>query len=392
MGTELPPGANLAAIRLEHQLTQYQLARAARVSPSLLSKIEVGDRTLTPATAKQVARALGVTTEEVMGASPVSSGHTHDLASLEAAMRDYDIPDRGQVDAVEVAARIIKANDLRGEVKVDDLLKTLPNLLRQTTTFAVRANSVVAWEALADVYSIVYWVAARHRWRLLAELAVARQQWAVSQHASPVSVAVAQRDRAGTYLNFGSVEQGLAVVDRAIGEAQSSLSGQERAFAVGILNLRGMTLAGRLDDKKEAKREVSRHMKSVETMAEEFGDDQTIHGLSHGPKNNATHILATHVDMGRPKDALKVADRADDFLVGLPPTRVAPTHINTARAKLDVGDRDGALDSLTEAWTVAPEMAKIHPMGREVFRVAASLHRRSNPKLMRLSELSGIDV
>ncbi|WP_223184628.1 hypothetical protein [Streptomyces sp. CBMA152] len=69
---------------------------------------------------------------------------------------------------------------------------------------------------------------------------------------------------------------------------------------------------------------------------------------------------------------------------------MAPTYINAARARLDIGDRDGALENLSMAWAVAPQFARIHPMGREVFRVLSSLHRRSNPELLRLSKLSGI--
>ncbi|MGG7568900.1 hypothetical protein [Streptomyces sirii] len=74
----------------------------------------------------------------------------------------------------------------------------------------------------------------------------------------------------------------------------------------------------------------------------------------------------------------------------LPPTQVALTHINYARAQLDIGDRDGALESLSIAWSVAPQMDRIHPMGREVFRVVSSLHLRGNAKLMKHPKLSGI--
>ncbi|CAM5471629.1 hypothetical protein SABIM44S_02727 [Streptomyces abikoensis] len=63
-----------------------------------------------------------------------------------------------------------------------------------------------------------------------------------------------------------------------------------------------------------------------------------------------------------------------------------------ARAQLDVGDRDGALENLSRAWDVAPQMARIHPMGREVSRVVTSLHRRGNPECLRLSRLSGIPL
>ncbi len=38
---------------------------------------------------------------------------------------------------------------------------------------------------LSEVYSSVYWLAARHRWMDMAELAVTRQRWAVEQKTNP---------------------------------------------------------------------------------------------------------------------------------------------------------------------------------------------------------------
>lgn len=69
---------------------------------------------------------------------------------------------------------------------------------------------------------------------------------------------------------------------------------------------------------------------------------------------------------------------------------VCPSRMNLARALLDVGDRAGALESLSDAWETASQTARIHPVAREVFRVLSSLHRRSNPEPLRLSELSGV--
>ncbi|RPK62185.1 MULTISPECIES: DNA-binding protein [unclassified Streptomyces] len=245
---------------------------------------------------------------------------------------------------------------------------------------------------LADVYSTVYWLAARHRWMDMAELAVTRQRWAVEQQPNPVAEAFSSRDRAGTYLNFGDVERGLVVVDRAIVAVQSApLSTADRDLAVVILNLRGMTLAGRLRDKTEGKREARRHIESAWRAAGSFPTrDVDAQGLTFGPQNTFTHVLAAQVDLGRPQDALALTDDLDEALEGLPPTRVAPTRINAARAQLDLGDRDGALENLSRAFDVAPQMARIHPMGREVLRVLVSLHRRTKPELKRLSRLSGI--
>lgn len=101
----------------------------------------------------------------------------------------------------------------------------------------------------------------------------------------------------------------------------------------------------------------------------------------------AEHVHACARDPGRPRPVAgraPLTDDLDEALEGLPPTRVAPTRINAARAQLDLGDRDGALENLSRAFDVAPQMARIHPMGREVLRVLVSLHHRANPELKRL--------
>ncbi|MFF2010599.1 hypothetical protein ACFVWY_16205 [Streptomyces sp. NPDC058195] len=140
----------------------------------------------------------------------------------------------------------------------------------------------------------------------MAELAVTRQRWAAEQQPNPVAQAFSARDRAGTYLNFGDVERGLVVVDRAIVAVRSApLSTAERDLAVGTLNLRGMTLAGRLRDKAEGRREAQRHIESAWRSAGSFpcgGIDA--HGLTFGPQNTLTHVLATQVDLGRPRARL----------------------------------------------------------------------------------------
>ncbi|MGW4205938.1 helix-turn-helix domain-containing protein [Streptomyces sp. NPDC004726] len=380
----------MATLRKEREWSQAKLARKANLSLSLLSKVEVGDRTLTHATAAAVAKAMGITVAEVLGKATAPRNTEQSLSDLRSALRDYDVPGRQSVEEGWVTASVEKVGRYRDQFEVTTLLTLLPKLLRDATAHAYAVHSVEGWMALAEIYSAVYWVAARHRWMDMAELAVTRQRWAVEQKANPVGVAVAARDRAGAYLNGGDYEGGLALVDRAITDAQSRLSGQERAFAVGVLNLRGMTLAGRVADKQEGKREAERHMASAWRAAEELGTEWNRYSMIFGAKNTTTHVLATRLDLGTPREALAMADDIDTALQGLTSTRVASTRINLARAQVDVGDRDGALTNMSAAYAAAPQMARLNPMGREVLRVLASLHRCSNPELVRLSKLSGI--
>lgn len=331
--------------------------------------------------------------DAVLGRAGVSGQRAGaQLAALRAAIRDYDLPDGRAVAGDRIDAGLTAAGAYRDGVDVRALLALLPGLVRQATTHAYAQNTAAAWMALAEAYSSVYWLAARHRWMDLAELAVAREQWAVEQQPNPLGSAIAARDRAGTYLNFGDIEQGLTVVDRAITDAQTDLAGTDRDIAMCVLALRGMTLAGRLDDKREGRREAERHVRAARLAASGIGGDMDVHGMTVGPQNVFTHEFATRVDLGRPRAALALTDNLAAALDGLPPTRIAPTYINVARAQLDTGHRDAALESLSTAWDAAPQMARIHPMGREVFRVLSSLHRRSNAQLLRLSKLSGMSV
>jgi transcriptional regulator with XRE-family HTH domain len=387
MGTAGTGGARVAQLRKARSLTQTALARRAGVSVSLLSKIEVGDRTLTPDIAAALARTFQISLGALYGEAEVAEDQGVLLEDLRTAVRRYDIPDQTPApDPVQLRGDLDQAITLREQTDLAALLRMLPGLLTQATTYAHAAASPQGWALLADVYSVVYALAARNRWMDLVEVAPARQAWAVGQQPNPLVSAVAARDRAGTFLNCGDFDGGLNVVDRAIVAAQAALSGPEKAFATGTLHLRGMTLAGRINNRAEAQR----HIHAAWSAAEEFPDDLRRHNQIFGPANTATHVLATEGDLGRPRDVIRLAEELTSNDTGLPPTRLGPVHINTARAQLDLGDRDGAQTSLVQAWNVAPQMAKIHPMSREVLRVLIALHRRSNPQLIKLAQQAGL--
>jgi hypothetical protein len=110
----------------------------------------------------------------------------------------------------------------------------------------------------------------------------------------------------------------MRVADRAISQAQAGLPGRERAFAAGLLNLRGMTVAGRIKDKKEGKKEAERHIEPAWEASERFRRDENRHSTIFGPQDTATHVLAPRSDLGRPREALKVAEDLDAASGGCP--------------------------------------------------------------------------
>jgi hypothetical protein len=70
---------------------------------------------------------------------------------------------------------------LRGAADLSRVLKRLPGLLSRATNHAHAVDTPEAWAMVANIYSTVYWLAARHRWMDLAELAVVKQRLAADR-------------------------------------------------------------------------------------------------------------------------------------------------------------------------------------------------------------------
>lgn len=382
-GANVPgPGANVAALRKDHGLSQVALARRSGVSVSLLSKIEVGDRALTQGVAASLAKAMGLTLDEVLGRTPEEN-----LSELSHAIRRFAIPGPIPSNPEYLSAEVAALNENRWNSELAEVANKLPSLLGRATNYAHATGYPAAWALVTDIYSTVYWLAARHRWMHLAELATMKQRFA-AERADPVAAIVAARDDAGTFLNSGDFDGGLAIIDRAVTQAESSLRGRDRAFSLGILHLRGLTLAGRMKDKQAAQK----HITAAWRVAAEFPEDIAEHGIHFGQENTATHVISTSSDMERHREAL---DTADDLIragTTLPAIRIGPLYMNMGRSQLALGDRDGALESLEAAWDAAPEMAAVHPTSMEITRVLASLHKRSNPRLNSIAQKAGIII
>ncbi|RLV08991.1 transcriptional regulator [Streptomyces griseocarneus] len=376
----------MAALRKQRGWSQDRLAFEAGISKSMLGKIERGQRTLTQGVAASIARACGLALEEVLGQAPASSEEA--LESLNTAIRRFDIPREPERTAAGLKQGLAEMVVLRGNADLGQVLAKLPGLVSGAQNHAHATNTPEAWAMVAEAYSTVYWLAARHRWMLLADLAVTKQKLAAAQ-ADPVTMAIAARDMAGIHLNHGFFEDGLAVVDQAICQAERQPAGQWRSYALGILHLRGMTLAGRLKDKNTA----DRHIAGAWRLAEDFNHDVNRLGIHFGPQNTAVHVVATSGDLNRHQGAIAIMeDFGDDNPLTLPATRTSPLHMNIARSKLALNDREGALDELEKAWSLAPQMARVHPTSQELLRVLTMMHKRSNPRLTRLARKANIKI
>jgi hypothetical protein len=102
------------------------------------------------------------------------------------------------------------------------------------------------------------------------------------------------------------------------------------------------------------------------------------------------HDVAVSVELGDGGAAVSRA-RTLQLPADMPKIRAGHHFVDLARAQLWIGDRDGALDSLTTARQLAPQQTRHHPMTREVAGVLVRLHRRSNEPLTRLVGWLGVE-
>jgi hypothetical protein len=157
------------------------------------------------------------------------------------------------------------------------------------------------------------------------------------------------------------------------------------ATILGSMHLRAVTLASRSGNTTT----VRDHLDQAYRLADNLGPGDQIHyHLTFGPINTRIHDVAAHVELGKPDQAIRLAE---DFTPSsLPPTRSGHHYLDLARAYLMVGDRTATIQALKQARQIAPEQTRYHPMVRETARVLISLHRRSNRDLTQLATWLGL--
>lgn len=384
-------GENIATLRKTRDMNQRALARRANISLSLVQKIEVGDRACRPAVAAQIAQALGVPLSVVYGQPYDEAPDPEKINALRSAVRRHRHPAVAEVHPETLPADIAHASKTRAATDYAGLLDVLPGLIARAVAHAYDSGEPTAWQMLVDAYACAYTIAHRLGYPDLADLVAARQEWAANQTWTPVAQLAAAWTESGTFQSAGDYLEGLAVTDRAltqIGPARSDST--EEVVAAGSLHLRAVTLAARARDAGT----VQHHLTHAKRLAERLPGvegDLYRHNLTFGAGNVTLHEMAAHIELEQPKKAVSMAtDLADVALPGLAPTRIGHLHIDAARAHLATGDREEALNSLLRAREVAPQMARIHPMAREVLRVLVSLHRRSKPELTTLAQWAGL--
>lgn len=157
MGDEQPAsvGQRIAELRKIHGRTQQVLAMRANVSPSLLRKVERGERPASPSFIAAVARALSVhvtdITEQPYGVR--NAGPASEQAGVPALRQALVEGDDPELDDLRAGVAQIKDHDRR--TRHGEAVRELPDVLRHLHRAAQDASNrqqPSVWEVLAAAY------------------------------------------------------------------------------------------------------------------------------------------------------------------------------------------------------------------------------------------------
>ncbi|MFI5674768.1 helix-turn-helix domain-containing protein [Streptomyces cellulosae] len=389
-------GARIARIRKQRGLTQQGLAMRAHVSKSLLSKAECGQKPASPALVAACARALGVSTSELLG-QPYADELRRDrmdalIQPIREGLENWDIAldwETAPRPAVLIRADVQRALVQRRQAEYTDMVRDLPALIDESVQ-AVHTSTGeeqrLAYECLAGTFRCVFTVAWNFGYIDLATVALDRLGWTALRADEPGLTAMHAYLRAQTTMSSGRYDVGIRVIDRALRD----LDGQDarRPAGVeamrGVMQLRAAVIAGRMKDRDHADARLA----EARTLARTTGELPDF-GVTWGPTNVGVHAVAIASEMD---DFGRAIELAEDVRIPRGWTRSRAGHhwMDLGRAHTWAGHPEQALDCLHQARRIAPQQTRYHPTVRETVLALKRQERTRNGSLAQYAEWVGI--
>jgi transcriptional regulator with XRE-family HTH domain len=364
-------GARIGRIRKQRGLTQQGLAMRAHLSKSLLSKVECGQKPASPALVAACARALGVSTSELLGQPYADELRRDRMDALIQPIReglenwdialDWETPPR---PAALLWTDVQKALEQRRQAQYTDMVRELPVPIDESVQTAHTSSGEdqrLAYECLAETFRCVFTVAWKLGFLDLATVALDRLAWTAPRADEPGLAARHAFLRAQTTMSSGRYDVGLRVVDCALRDLDDQESRRPAGIEAmrGMLHLRAATIAGRMKDRDHADARLAEARALAQTTGElpDFG-------VTWGPVNVGVHAVAIASeadDFGR---AIELADNVR-IPRGWTRSRAGHHWMDLGRAHAWEGHSEQALDCLHQARRTAPQQTRYHPTVRE---------------------------
>ncbi|PKW15407.1 helix-turn-helix domain-containing protein [Saccharopolyspora spinosa] len=388
-------GSNIALRRKAKGLTQHAFAARIGISPSMLTKVERGEREASHSTVAAAARALRCTIEDLTGQPYVDNKRDKavhaDIDVLRGVLHRVDLPsDITPRDIDVMAADVSSIEKLRRDAEYRKLAARLPALIEELSAAVLLAPDAQAprlHSLLVSVYRATHVLVHRLGFPDLAHAVEHLLAKTAAKTGDPLAGALSEWVRAQHFQDVGEYGHGLTLMAGALRDLGPELRSPNAATltVAGSLHLRAVTLAARNKD-QDATRE---HLSAARDLARSLSTDEVHYGLVFGNSNIATHETGAFVEFQDSAAALEAAQRWRPSRA-MPKRRQGHHFIDLARAYHMHGDRKNALKSLQEARRIAPQQTRLHPMVRQTAALLVHDHRRSNPDLTNFAGWLGL--
>ncbi|MFF9844600.1 multiprotein-bridging factor 1 family protein [Streptomyces sp. NPDC013740] len=366
-------GARIAARRRARRYSQPDLAREARVSLSMLRKIEQGQRSPGDSTLEALARVLDVDATQLRTGYQGTERRVHAaLPGLSAVIAGYEIPQGRPTRAPgELAHAVSTAVGWRLGAQYGRIAATIPDVLADAIRYVHTAPASEHQDAarlLASAARTADAIAYKYQARDLSARLIDLMRWAADRSADPLVAATAAYVRTETFFSARAHEVGLAALEQAVDAAPAPVAPLEAA-ARGALHMRAAVIAGRAANTAAA----DTHLGHARALAKQVGREGTYLGTSFGPDSVRIHEVSVAVSLG-PTAVDRALSVAEEWAPpsSLPAERRSGFYIELARAQDWAGLQADAFESLKVARAAAPQHTREHPWAREV---AAGLRR-----------------
>ncbi|MFF3892733.1 helix-turn-helix domain-containing protein [Streptomyces sp. NPDC001812] len=371
-------GVRIARLRRERHLTQRALSDLSGVPYSTLTKTEQGVLPATPHVIAACARAMRVEVATIVGQPYMSELRADELDVLIRPVREaLDIYDLGpdpdiqprRPEELQQEAESLCAAVRAGEIK--QAASNVAGLIEEATTAAHVNGTSMGWLTLASFYRTSYDVAAKLGFPDLAQLSLARMDWAAQRGSDAVLGGMHQYLRALTHLREGKYRTGQRLVALGLSTIRQADESQERKVVTGQLHLGGAVMAGRAHDEHQA----LEHLGEAEWIAAATGESVKVHWLAFGPTNVKVHRVSVLAELDQYGEAVE-ATNGLTIPKDWPKSRTSHHFAEVARAQMWTGKLEASFQSLLLARKTAPQQAKYHPTVRETYAGLEAAHRR----------------
>jgi hypothetical protein len=296
------------------------------------------------------------------------------IRPIREALDVYDLGPDPDVQTRRPEELLDEAEALCAAVRAGEIKQAASNvagLIEEATSAAHASGTTEGWLTLASFYRTSYDVAAKLGFPDLAQLSLARMDWAAQRGSDAVLGGMYQYLRALTYLREGKYRTGQRLVTLGLSTLQQAEESREREVVTGQLHLGAAVMAGRAHDENEA----LSHLTQAERIAGGTGEAVQVHWLAFGPTNVKVHRVSVLAELDKYGEAVE----ATEGLViptDWPKSRTSHHHAEVARAQMWTGKLDASFKSLVQARKAAPQQAKYHPTVRDTYAGLEAAHRR----------------